>query len=190
MKRLALALFASAIAAACSSSTPAGPGPIAAGNASTADAKPSSGVPRNWVAHLGGDNENPARDTQAQGQVKFQLNAEGTELTFKLISSNIDNVVQAHIHNGAPGVNGPIVQWLFGLVAAAGGRHDGVLAEGSVPSSLVGSLTLSQLIALMDSGNAYVNVHTSDGNSANGNQSGPGDFGPGEIRGQIQSAGH
>jgi hypothetical protein len=37
------------------------------------------------------------------------------------------------------------------------------------------------LIALIQSGNAYVNVHTSDG-SAN---PGPGNFPGGEIRGQV-----
>jgi hypothetical protein len=190
MKRLALALVASAIAAACSSSTPAGPGPIVAGSTSASDAKPSEGVPRNWVAHLAGRNESPNRETRAQGQALFQLNAEGTEITFKLISTNIDNAFMAHIHNAPVGANGPIVQWLFGRVAENGGRHNGILAEGKIPSDLVGSMTLPQLIAHLDSGDAYVNVHTSDGNSGNGNASGPGDFGGGEIRGQVERAGH
>ncbi len=76
MKRLVLAIVASVIAAACSGSTPAGPGPIAAGGANATQAKPD-GVPRNWVAHLGGDNEVPANASKGQGQAIFQLSEDG-----------------------------------------------------------------------------------------------------------------
>jgi hypothetical protein len=194
MKRLALAIGASVIAAACSSSSPAGPGAIAAGSTSTADAKPSTGVPRNWVTHLGGDEEVPARPTQGQGQAKFQLSADGTVMSYRLISSNIENIRQAHIHVGAVGVNGPISVFLFGAVPAGGGRHNGVLADGEfstanlINAGSTGVSTLAQLVAQMDAGNTYVNVHTDNG-IAPPNQ-GPGDFPGGEIRGQIQPAGH
>lgn len=192
MKRLALVVLAGAIAAGCSGSMPAGPGPVAAGPANATDAKPSDGVPKNWVAHLVGDQEVPSRETRAQGQVKFQLNAEGTELSYQLISSNIHNVVAAHIHVGAAGVNGPVVQFLFGSVPAGGGRQDGVLAAGTIDGSgLVGPLvgmTLGDLIAAMDAGNTYVNVHTNDGVAPT--NTGPGDFPGGEVRGQLERAGH
>ena len=62
MKRLAMAIVASAIAAACSSSTPAGPGPIAAGNASTADAKPSTASRRTGSLILVATRKLPPRD--------------------------------------------------------------------------------------------------------------------------------
>ena len=193
MKRLALAIVASVIAAACSNSTPAGPGPIAAGSVSATEKKPD-GVPKNWVTHLGGDEEVPARPTKGQGQAIFKLNAEGTVMSFKVISSNIENVVQSHIHVGAAGVNGPISVFLFGVVPSGGGRTDGVLAEGEfttanlINSGTTGVSTLAQLVAQMDAGNTYVNVHTNNG-VAPTNQ-GPGDFPGGEIRGQIESAGH
>jgi hypothetical protein len=189
-----MALLAGAIATACSGSMPAAPGPVASGSTSTTDAKPD-GVVKNWVTHLGGDEEVPARPTRGQGQVAFQLNAEGTVLSYRLISSNIYNVVQAHIHVGPLGANGPISVFLFGVVSSGGGRHDGVLATGEITDQTAflntagtGVTNLAQLIAAMDAGNTYVNVHTNDG-VAPTNQ-GPGDFPGGEIRGQIERAGH
>lgn len=193
MKRLVLAIVASAIAAACSSSTPAGPGPIAAGSVSTTEQKPD-GVPKNWVAHLTGDDEVPENASKGQGQAKFQLSPDGQTMSYRLISSNIQNVVQSHIHVAPVGVNGSISVFLFGAVPAAGGRQDGVLAEGEfttanlINQGLTGVSTLAQLVAAMDAGRTYVNVHTNDG-VAPGN-TGPGDLGAGEIRGQIETAGH
>jgi hypothetical protein len=147
----------------------------------------SAAVSQNFRTHLSGDEEVPVRITNAQGQATFKLNEDGTELSYKLIVANIDNVVQAHIHLGQPGVNGNIVVFLYGLVAAGGGRSDGVLAEGTITSAdLINDLAgqpLSALVAEMEAGNTYVNVHTNDGVApAN---TGPGDFPGGEVRGQI-----
>jgi len=142
---------------------------------------------RNFSVHLSGDEEVPARGTLAQGQAFFQLNKDGTELRYILIVSNIDNVVASHIHVGAAGVNGPVVAFLFGSVPAGGGRTDGVLAEGTITAAnLTGPLAgqpLNTLLAAMESGNAYVNVHTNDGVAPP--NTGPGDFPGGEVRGQI-----
>src|SRR5437879_5666401 len=90
---------------------------------------------RNFVAHLSGDQEVPPRDTQAQGQAIFQLSDDGTELHYKLIVANIENVVAAHIHLGAIGQNGPVVAFLFGPAPPGGGRTDGVLAEGTITAA-------------------------------------------------------
>jgi hypothetical protein len=143
---------------------------------------------QNFTAHLSGDEEVPARDTGGVGQAIFHVNRTGDALAYKLISSNITNVVQAHIHMGAPGTNGGIVVFLYGLVPAGGGRTDGVLAEGVITAdNLINALAgqpLSALVALMRGGLAYVNVHTDDGIApAN---TGPGDFPGGEIRGHIE----
>jgi hypothetical protein len=145
---------------------------------------------RNFVAPLSGDEEVPARDTSATGVAVFQLNASGTELSYRLIASNIENVVASHIHVAPPAVNGPIVVPLFDG-PPAGGRTDGVLAEGTITAaSLTGPLAgqpLSALIAAMQAGNTYVNVHTNDGVAPT--NTGPGDFPGGEIRGQIKAPG-
>lgn len=129
----------------------------------------------NFTAPLEGEQEVPPVETKGTGVAKFQLSKDGTELSYKLISSNIDGVTQSHIHVGAAGVNGPVVVFLFGFVAD-GVSPNGVLAQGTITASdLVGPLAgmpLSVLLAEMEAGNTYVNVHT----IAN-----PG----GEIRGQI-----
>ena len=140
----------------------------------------------NFRTHLSGANEVPARETLAQGQVIFRLNADGTELYFKLIATNIDNVVGAHIHWAAEGVNGPVVVPLFSAVPG-GGRQTGILSQGVITAAdLTGPLAgmpLSALLAEMMAGNTYVNVHTNDGVIPT--NTGPGDFPGGEIRGQI-----
>ncbi|HSF30366.1 MAG TPA: CHRD domain-containing protein [Candidatus Tectomicrobia bacterium] len=146
---------------------------------------------RNFVAHLSGDEEVPARDTLAQGQAIFHLSEDGAELDYKLIVANIENVVAAHIHLGPVGVNAPVVAFLFGPAAPEGGRVDGVLAEGTITAAdLVGPLTgmaFSVLVEAMRTGGTYVNVHTDDGVTPI--NTGPGDFPGGEVRGQIDSAG-
>ncbi|HET9252643.1 MAG TPA: CHRD domain-containing protein [Candidatus Eisenbacteria bacterium] len=141
---------------------------------------------RSYTAQLTGREEVPMRETRATGHVNFKLNKEGTELAYKLIASNIENVVAAHIHLGARGTNGGAVVTLYGPTDPGGGRKNGMLAEGTITSAnLTGELagrTLLDLIAAFDAGNAYVNVHTDDGQSGSGRA---GDFPEGEIRGQI-----
>lgn len=141
----------------------------------------------NFATSLKGREEVPPRDTNATGVATFKLSKDGTELSYKLIVANIENVVAAHIHLGPAGMNSPVVTFLYGEAPAGGGRTDGVLAEGTITSAdLVGPLTgmsLSDLIAAMEAGNTYVNVHTNDGVAPT--NTGPGDFPGGEIRGQI-----
>jgi hypothetical protein len=105
--------------------------------------------------------------------------------------ANIENVVAAHIHLGAVGVNGPVVAFLAGPFPPAGGRVDGILGQGTLTEeNLVGPLEgmdFSVLVAAMRAGGTYVNVHTDDG--VDPTNTGPGDFPGGEIRGQIDRAG-
>ena len=133
----------------------------------------------------------PENNCPGQGEAVFKLNADGTELSYRVIASNIDNVVQSHIHLAPAGVNGPIVLFLYGLVPSGGGSQNGVLNTGTATAAnLIGPLTgqpLSALVTNLRSGGAYVNVHTNDGVSPT--NTGCGDFPGGEIRGQIQTAG-
>lgn len=153
----------------------------------------AAGLNRNWSSHLTGTNEVPIRDTGGQGQAIFHLSKDGTELGYKLIASNIDNAFMAHIHIGGADVNGPIGVWLFPSTTPTpgplgSGRHDGVLAEGTITTAnFVGPLAgqpMSTLVAALDSGNAYVNVHTNDGIAPT--NTGPGDFPGGEIRANVR----
>lgn len=136
--------------------------------------------PRNFVAHLTGDEEVPAVDTKAQGQAIFQLSRDGSELRYRLIVANIENVTQAHIHLAPAGANGPVVAWLYPDAPPPQlieGRFSGVLATGTITEDdLVGLLAggdLKDLLDAIEAGNTYVNVHTSQ-------------FPGGEIRGQIR----
>lgn len=139
---------------------------------------------KNFIAHLSGDAERPTPvDTDAGGLAVFHLNKEGTELRYKLIVTNIENVTQAHIHCGSADVAGPVVAFLFGFVAE-GVTQNGVLAAGTITAGDViprpdsaqcpgGVANFDELLAKMRSGDAYVNVHTLQ-------------FPGGEIRGQTE----
>lgn len=131
----------------------------------------------NFATHLSGDEAGV--DTKAQGQAIFHLSKDGTELKYKLIAANIENITMAHIHFAPAGQNGPIVVWLYPSTPPAQlipGRFNGVLAIGTITASdLIGPLAglpLDALITNMTADNTYVNLHTAQ-NTA------------GEIRGQI-----
>lgn len=162
----------------------------------------------NLGTHLTGDEEvftpaNPGdptpADSRAQGQAIFRVSDDGSTVEFRLIASNINNVIMSHIHCGVFGANGPIRMWLYPEIGTSGapgpsgaGRHDGVLATGTFsptgvvcPASAVG--TDMPLLDAMRAGLTYVNVHTNDG--VGSTNTGPGDFPGGEIRGQLDHGG-
>ena len=149
--------------------------------------------PRNFVTPMSGGEEVPARDTHGRGVGIFQLAPDGETMSYRLIASNIDNVIMAHIHVGPADGTGPIVVWLAPSTAIGvqlppdGGRHDGVLATGTfTAANFTGPLAGASMDALVDllaTGGAYVNVHTNDGMDPP--NTGAGDFPGGEIRGQI-----
>jgi hypothetical protein len=133
-------------------------------------------IPSIFRATLEGEQEVPPVDSDAKGVAIFRLSNDGTELEYKVIVANIENVTAAHVHLAPIGENGDIVAFLFNPETPTEGRTNGVLAKGTITSAdLVGPLegaTLSELIDEMEEGNTYVNVHTVQH---------PG----GEIRGQI-----
>ncbi|SMO60435.1 CHRD domain-containing protein [Fodinibius sediminis] len=135
---------------------------------------------RNFRTHLKGRNEVPPVETKAEGQALFKVNKEGTSIYYKLLVSNIENVLMAHIHVAPPDENGGVVVWLYPASPPPKlieGPFQGVLAEGEITADdLTGALegaTLDALIDEMEAGNTYVNVHTTQHPS-------------GEVRGQIE----
>ncbi|WP_084625676.1 CHRD domain-containing protein [Salinimicrobium xinjiangense] len=130
---------------------------------------------QSFRAHLIGDEEVPAVMTHATGQTIFKLSKDGTELYYKLIVANIEDVRAAHIHVGEFGENGGVAAFLYGggLIE---GKTNGILAEGMITTDdIIGVLaggTLEDLLELMRAGSTYVNVHTTL-------------YPGGEIRGQI-----
>lgn len=117
-----------------------------------------------FAAFLSGDDEVPPVVTDASGVGRFSLAEDGT-LSWEIAVRNIADITAAHIHPGAPGVNGPP---LFTLYDGTGTFDPDNPISGDV------MLTPAQVNDLL-AGNYYVNVHTT------GNPSG-------EIRGQINPA--
>ncbi len=107
-----------------------------------------------YTAHLSG------AGTKATGQAIFSFNKDLTELRYKLIVANIQNVTAAHIH----GMDGMVVAPLYSGPTIQG-RFNGTLAEGTIG---VDDITcphhsgedLSHLIMCIEQGHLYVNVHT------------------------------
>jgi len=153
-----------------------------------------AGANRNWSQHANGSMEVPVRDSQGQAQLILHLARDGDSLDYKLIASNIENVFMAHIHLAPPGMNGPIVVWLYPstapvpLTPPTGPIDPGPIAEGTITSAnLVGPLagrSLEDLVSALNNDSAYVNLHTNDGVAPT--NTGPGDFPGGEIRGDIR----
>lgn len=125
---------------------------------------------------LSGGEEVPAVTTRASGFCAFQLTPEG--LNYQVFVDNLENTMQAHIHVGPAGQNGPVVLWLYPAApppVQIPGVTSGFIGVGT-GRTLVGPLAgqpLTALVSALEAGNAYCNVHTAR-------------FGGGEIRGQIR----
>lgn len=143
----------------------------------------SAPMVKNFRAHLSGDQEVPAVETNATGQAIFQLSKDGMTLSYKLIVANINDVRMAHIHLAPAGVNGGVVVWLYPASAPPvliPGKSNGILAQGEITEAdVTGALAAEDepfeaLLEAIKAGNTYVNVHTVA-------------YGGGEIRGQINA---
>jgi len=123
-------------------------------------------------ATLSGDAEAPPVATDGRGNAVVTVNPSGVRFT--LVVRDLQDVVAAHIHCAAEGVNGPVGVTLF-----SGGpvTRNGVLVQAPIsdvnPGNACGWTSLDDLIEAMDSGNTYVNVHTLSNL-------------PGELRGQLR----
>jgi len=129
-----------------------------------------------YTAQLDGQQEVPVVQTTANGTAELTA-PHVSSITYSLNVSGIDRVTAAHIHNGHPGENGPVVVTLFKADQPTG-PTDGILAEGNITdANLEGPMqgkSISDLSTAMQNGQTYINVHT---------QQNPN----GEIRGQITS---
>ncbi|HEY5512833.1 MAG TPA: CHRD domain-containing protein [Geomonas sp.] len=130
---------------------------------------------KSFKAKLTPKEETKKPKSKASGKAEFKLSEDGKSMTYKLHVKNIMDPTAAHIHMGKKGADGPPV---VGLASEAKkGKVSGVLSEGMImDKDLMGDLqgkTVADLVNLIKSGDAYVNVHS----SANPD---------GEIRGQIK----
>ena len=152
---------------------------------------------RNHTTQLTGAEEVPPRETPAHGNAVYQIAGDGNSVSYRVIVSNITNVVAAHIHIGPVGANGPVAVWLYpstspGNAPAGGGAIQGVIVSGTFSAAdLTDAMgawdgTWESLLAAIRSGGAYTNVHTNDGDDTP--NEGPGDFPGGEVRGQFKGS--
>jgi uncharacterized protein YceK len=134
-----------------------------------------STVATTFTAELTGAEVVPKVSTSATGSASFTVDATGTRVHFVLKVSNLTDAVASRVHEGKPGSNGQGLVILFPGPTMSG-LFTGALAQGNFnASALIGSLagkTIADFVALLQSGQAYVNVGTAQNPK-------------GEIRGQI-----
>jgi hypothetical protein len=137
-------------------------------------------------ASLNGFQESPPKLTSGTGT--FSATISGGTLTYKLTYENLSSpAFMAHIHFGQKAVSGGIFIWLCQSATApsptagtptcpaGGGTVTGTANAASVlkiNGQTLNAGNFDDAIAIIRSGEAYVNVHTTN-------------FPPGEIRGQI-----
>lgn len=123
-------------------------------------------------ATLSGDSEVPPVATSGHGNAVVIANPSGVRFT--LVVSRLEQVVAAHIHCAFEGVNGPVGVTLF---AGSPVTKNGILAQGPLfdvnAGNACGWASLDDLIAAIEMGGTYVNVHTLSNLG-------------GEVRGQLQ----
>ena len=101
-------------------------------------------------ANLSGKNEVPPVATSATGTAYFQLSTDGKQIDYELGTKDLANFIMANIHQGKAGATGPPVALLS-------------MGKGKIVSTDLLGLSgrpLSDLVKIMEDGNAYVNVHT------------------------------
>lgn len=133
-------------------------------------------------AELSGFEEVPPILTPAEGTFEVRITDDQSALEYELSYANLSApVTAAHIHFGQPGVNGEVIAFLCG----GNGKPSCPEREGTVtgrivaadiraiPSQGLAAGDLAGAIRIIQTGNAYANVHTTM-------------FPAGEIRGQIR----
>jgi hypothetical protein len=156
----------------CSDDTPVTTTPAVSGDLS-ASSHGNNAYYSEYRATLLGLREVPPVSTSATGRVMLSPSPPRDVIDFFLQVNNADSVMAAHIHLAETGVNGPVVANLYLGPKVSGEHfsHVGTVTEDDLVGPLAG-MTLQDLIDEIESGNAYVNVHTVEHPS-------------GEIRGQL-----
>jgi CHRD domain len=139
---------------------------------------------------LEGYQEVPAVSTAGEGTFRARLSSDGDSIQYRLKYDDLSAApTQAHIHFGQFSVNGGIAVFLCSNLPGAPAGTQPCPAEGTVTGTItaanVGAGAAAQglaagefdeLVAAIEAGVAYVNVHSST-------------FPGGEIRGQLADDG-
>jgi hypothetical protein len=142
-----------------------------------------------YSATCTGDQNVPPTNSSATARVRFDAHSGNAGLYYEIYNHGLTNIVSAHIHIAPPGSEGPVAAILMGGIPAGSHKESGRIGVGIVfAADLVGpfdnATSLTSLLDAIKRGRAYVDFHTNDG--AGGTNLGPGDFGDGEVRGQIR----
>ena len=131
---------------------------------STSAATGVTAIPgQTYTAELSGKDVVPAVSTAATGTATFTVDATGTRIQFSLSVSNITDLIASRVRVGKPGSNGPGVVILYAGPTLHGTFSGSVSGGIFGPSALFGTLagkTIADFVALITSGQAYVNVGT------------------------------
>jgi len=138
-------------------------------------------------AMLTGFQEVPPKLTDGAGS--FKATVSGSSIAFTLTYSGLSTpAFMSHLHFGQRAVNGGVFVWLCGTLGGKPACPDGT----TTPATVTGTITAADVVAIapdqgvsagdfaaviriLQSGDAYVNVHTAR-------------FPGGEIRGQVSAA--
>jgi len=126
-----------------------------------------------WSTALRGSSEVPPTTSTATGTFSATLDEAAGTLTWTLSVPSIQNATMAHLHQGDPFSNGPVVVDLF--TPGAGNSANSISQSGTARvADLKGPLAgnFDGFVAALKTGTIYANVH-STANPA------------GEIRGQV-----
>lgn len=137
---LTLAIGAVGVPTAANGSPPPNPSPVS-------------------VTHLSGSAEVPGPgDPDGSGVAIVRWNTDDGTICYKIVVRQIEPAAAAHIHIGAEGIAGPVVQ---GLTAPTDGQSSGCVVNDALADALAA-----------DPGNYYVNVHNAE-------------YPAGAVRGQL-----
>ena len=114
-----------------------------------------------YFSNLNGSQQVPAVTTNAGGICQFRLSKNDSSLEFDGAFYGLGTITEVHLHQGAPGTNGPVVADLTSLVTSY-----------TTGSSITGSINPKNILTDLKAGNIYMNIHT----AAHPN---------GELRGQL-----
>lgn len=132
-------------------------------------------VKRIYDAPLSGENEVPPVQSSATGLAEFTPPVNET-IKYRINITGISGATGAHIYSGQAGESGEVIADLMTETTKNRDTSYGMTIRGNLSdSSLKGPMqgkTLADLVAAMDSGETYVNIHTTQ-------------HPDGEIRGQV-----
>jgi hypothetical protein len=135
-----------------------------------------------WRADMNAANEiqTPAVNSPATGRAWFTDH--GNTITYFIeVSGLVAPMTAAHIHRGTATENGAIMVPLTVVAGERAGRVSGTIDMRATDiSAEPGVQTPAELRQLMNTGGAYVNVHTSSGTVPEAG------YPAGEIRGQVR----